>query len=465
MHISTLFYARALAGFNIFLYLCTKFWIKAAVSVMAITDLLMKKTIFTMMMLLAMSTIASAQAVDRAKVVDKAKEAEKAQADLKKVDTGEKPWKFEGVLGLNAAATGLVNWSAGGNNTINGVAYTRLRLLYHGHNVAWDTNLDMEYGMSWIDQPYDDFQKSNDKIKLATKLGWEFQKAWYLTVLAGFQTQFAPGKTYDGTAAPDPIISKFFAPAYTDISVGIDWKPNDMFSVYISPIAGRVTTVIVSESMNNYFGQQYNDNYPDTELAKKYTTDNDVKAKYGASGLELALKEKYGVWRYDTDNWGNIREDYGHPSRAELGLNLRGSVNYTYKDLKIMSTLGLYTPYAWGKVKMYQDANGKIYAADKKEDKYAVDPAYTYLGYKDQNRRFGNFDVDWTTAISYQFLKCLQVTLSTDLRYYNGVLIDKTCKAKSVEDCSQYVEGETHTHAGERVQFKGVIGIGVGYSF
>ena len=54
--------------------------------------------------------------------------------------------------------------------------------------------------------------------------------------------------------------------------------------------------------------------------------------------------------------------------------------------------------------------------------------------------------------LSYQFLKCLQVTLSTDLRYYNGVKIDKT-------------DSEGNFSSAERVQFKGVIGLGVGYSF
>ena len=76
--------------------------------------------------------------------------------------------------------------------------------------------------------------------------------------------------------------------------------------------------------------------------------------------------------------------------------------------------------------------------------------------YRDNNRRFGNFDVDWTTAVSYQFFNCLQVTLSTDLRYYNGTKIAK-----------EYTnpDGSIRVENGERVQFKGIIGLGVGYSF
>ena len=75
-----------------------------------------------------------------------------------------------------------------------------------------------------------------------------------------------------------------------------------------------------------------------------------------------------------------------------------------------------------------------------------------FVGYRDNNRRFGNFDVDWTVMLSYQFLKCLNVTLSTDLKYINGLKIDKVLADGTVE-------------SKERVQFMGIIGLGVGYSF
>ena len=64
------------------------------------------------------------------------------------------------------------------------------------------------------------------------------------------------------------------------------------------------------------------------------------------------------------------------------------------------------------------------------------------------NRHFGQFDVDWDVSLSYQFLKCLQVTLTTNLKYYPGTLI-----------------ANKNGEVSERCQFKGVIGLGVGYSF
>ena len=330
------------------------------------------------------------------------------------------PWSYNGVVGLNASATGLVNWAAGGNNNINGVAFGKVRLLYNENNLSWETNLDLEYGLSYIDQEFDAFQKSSDKINFNTKFGWQFHKAWFLTASADFKSQFAPGRKYSVSDAYDPIISKFLAPAYTDISVGIDWKPNDIFSVYVSPVAGRLTSVYVSQ-----------------KLEDKYAIDQ--------PGLAQALKESYAVWKYDTKENGEVIKNYDCNLRGKLGLSIKGAINYTYKDLKIITSVGLYTPYAWDKTKIYEDAAGVLYADLEDGTDFS---GMTFKGYRDNNQRFGNFDVDWDAAVSYQFLKCLNVTLSTSLKYYNGV---KIANAEGI--------------AAERVQFKGTLGLGVGYSF
>lgn len=397
----------------------------------------MKKILTSLLGLIVIGAL-YAQEVDKSVVQSQATAAQKAAEDLKKVDTGEKPWKFSGTVGLNAAATGMWNWAAGGNNNVNGVASTKLRLLYHENNMSWETNLDMEYGLSWIDQEFDQLQKTSDKINFSTKFGWEFHKTWYLTVLGGFQSQFAYGRDYNGSEAFDPIISKWLAPSYTDISVGIDWKPNDIFSIYLSPVAGRLTTVYVSDALNK----------KSLGMMDKVGTEDEY-AVY-PDGLEYALKDKYAVWHYTTDENGLVTKNRDKNLRAELGLSLKGSINYTYKDLKILTTLSLYTPYAWDKTKVYRDGEGQLYADLGNGQDFSN---MEYVGFRDNNRRFGNFDVDWDVSVSYQFLKCLQVSLTTSLKYYNGTLIEKFDK-----------EGNSLGSA-ERVQFKSVIGLGIGYTF
>ena len=379
------------------------------------------RKLFSLLVCTLAAVSLSAQTVDKATVTSNADAAAKAATDLKKVDTGDKAWKFDGSLGLNAAATGLVNWAAGGKNNVNGIAYVKLHLLYHKDAIAWETNFDTDFGMTWIDQDEDALQKSSDNIKLATKFGWEFKENWYLTALAGFQSQYALGRDYV-TGYNNPI-SKWLAPSYTDISVGIDWKKSYKgadFSVYLSPIAGRISTAYVSEAWNKKYNEEY----------AKETGDNTYD-------FRTALQEKYGTYTYNKETGAKELRDF----RAELGLSFKGAIAYTYKDFKVSTTLALFTPY-----------QGKGYNVremwEKENPGFDWVDSGNYFEYSNNNRYFGHFDVDWDVAMSYQFLKCLQVTLQTSLKYYPGTLIANHEGIQS-----------------ERVQFKGVIGVGVGYSF
>lgn len=362
------------------------------------------KKIFTIVASVLLCAGMVAQDVSKSTVEGQAAAAKDAAGALKSADTGDKAWKFDGVVGLNAAATGLVNWAAGGNNNVNGVAYAKLHLLYHKDAIAWETNFDTDFGLTYIDQQFDQLQKSSDNIKLATKFGWEFRETWYLTALGSFQSQYAFGRAYTGDGAYDPIISKWLAPSYTDLSVGIDWKKSVNgcdFSVYLSPIAGRISTAWVSDATNNR-----------------------INSEVGTAGYDFRsdLQDRYGTYTYDNTTGAKLPRDF----RAEFGLSFKGAIAYKYENLTLGTTLALFTPY-----------QGKGFAI--------TDP---YFQYSNKNRSFGHFDVDWDVALSYQFLKVLNVTLSTSLKYYPGVLIANKDGVSA-----------------ERVQFKSVLGLGIGYSF
>lgn len=364
-----------------------------------------------------------------------------------------KPWKVSGVVGINANATGLWNWAAGGKNTVAGVAFGKVRLIYQENNLAWESNLDIEYGLNWIDQKFDKLQKTSDHLKFDTKFGWEFHPTWFLTAQAAFQTQMALGRTYSGDETYDAINSAILAPSYTDISVGIDWKKSVNgadFSLYLSPVAGRITSAYLSDKWNRRYSQEAWLAADPTLTSADFTDAVYANMKEGHADLLTSIQEANGTWYYDEKNVKQYRT-----YTAELGLNFKGSVNYTYKDFKLATTLTLFTPYKWDKVRMYSFAIGgevdNYTEAQLNEKGYDISMA-DFVGYRDNNRRFGNFDVDWTVMISYQFLKCLNVTLSTNLKYINGLKIDK-----------QLADGTISS--AERVQFMGVLGLGVGYSF
>ena len=362
-------------------------------------------------------------------IVDKKSDTTKIAKNKAKIPDSLKVWKFDGLIGLDAGATGLVSWTAGGQNNASVLTFVKLHLLYDKNNMAWETNFDSDYGMTWIDQDDDQLKKTSDNIKFSTKYGWEFKKNLYLTVLGSFQSQYDIGRKYK-KGQYDPVISKWLCPSYTELSLGIDWKTTVNgcnFSVYVSPLATYIATAYVNDATNEKYTKEY--------LEAMAEAGEPVKSDYVDFRREMQIK--YSTYKIIKDQNGVPVIDW-RDYRVEFGLSFKGTINYKYKNLVLSSTLYLFTPY-----------RGKGF--DLKEAYESTHPGETwnqYYRYSNLNRQFGYFDVDWDFLISYQFLKVLNVTLSTRLKYYNGTLI---------EDKNGVVK--------DRVQFKSVIGLGLGYSF
>ncbi len=58
--------------------------------------------------------------------------------------------------------------------------------------------------------------------------------------MGDFKSQFYKGYNYPDKSI---YISKFLAPAYSNVSLGLEYRPNTSYSVYFSPVAGRFTFV------------------------------------------------------------------------------------------------------------------------------------------------------------------------------------------------------------------------------
>lgn len=156
-------------------------------------------------------------------------------------DTTGRLWKKGGTFGLMFNQGSLTNWAAGGDKlslsllgTFTGFAN------YKKGKHSWDNNLDLAYG--YVNTTSLGTRKSDDRIDLTSKYGYEIGKNWYLSGLFNLRTQFTKGFLY--TDSTEELVSKFFAPAYIILSPGIDFKPNDEFSLFMSPFTGRWVVVM-----------------------------------------------------------------------------------------------------------------------------------------------------------------------------------------------------------------------------
>ncbi|WP_343669178.1 DUF3078 domain-containing protein [Chitinophaga sp.] len=192
---------------------------------------------------------------------------EEASGKIKKdaTDTTNKVWKKGGTFNLNVNQGTLSNWAAGGDKFSFSVASTlNAFAFYKKGKHSWDNVLNLAYG--YVNTTSLGGRKSDDLISITSKYGYDIGKHFYVSGLVDLRTQFSDGYLYTDTSKT--LSSRFFSPAYLILSPGIDYKPNDQFSVFFSPITGRYVFVM--------------DNYLASQAAFGVDTGKHVKSEFGA---------------------------------------------------------------------------------------------------------------------------------------------------------------------------------------
>ncbi len=159
---------------------------------------------------------------------------------------GDTSWKSKYEASLGFSQTSFTNWAAGGENatSINGML--NIYKNYAKGKLSWTNYLGLAYGVN-IQQTDPKVRKTNDKINFLTKGGIYAWKNWDYAGLFEFKSQFAQGFNYPNDSV---YISKFMAPGYFQLSIGLNYKPVDYFAVFISPIGARLTVVNDSKLTN-----------------------------------------------------------------------------------------------------------------------------------------------------------------------------------------------------------------------
>lgn len=146
-------------------------------------------------------------------------------------------WKKGGMGTLTFSQVSFYQWASGGENSYSGNAFLNLFANYKRDNIVWDNNLGLGYGL--IKQGSLS-KKSDDRIDLTSQFGMKASENWNYSAMMGFKTQFDKGYNYPDVSKE---ISDFFAPAYLTTSIGMDYKPNDRFNLFLSPLTGKLTFV------------------------------------------------------------------------------------------------------------------------------------------------------------------------------------------------------------------------------
>lgn len=166
-----------------------------------------------------------------------------SQLDSIAVELPENPWKLKSLFGLNGTQSSFVNWNAGGRNNLSVIGFISASADYSKNKWQWKNNLDLALGgLMYLDSDGKDqgLQKTDDKIDYVTNLGYKIADKWYASLVGGFRTQFLDGFSYPNDSVR---VSTFMAPGYANLALGIDFTPTEHLSMFLSPIAVKMTFV------------------------------------------------------------------------------------------------------------------------------------------------------------------------------------------------------------------------------
>jgi hypothetical protein len=191
----------------------------------------MKKTLLGCLVLTASIIHAQDKTVDDLK-------KESGKTIKKDADDSARTWKKGGVIGFNLAQASLNNWAAGGDEfslSINSAL--NLFAFYKKGRSGWDNTFDFNLG--YIKTTSLGQRKNDDRVDLLSKYGYAISENWNAAGIFNFRSQFFKGFVYENNNRF--LSSAFLSPAYVLMGAGLDFKPNEHFSVFISPATVRLT--------------------------------------------------------------------------------------------------------------------------------------------------------------------------------------------------------------------------------
>lgn len=151
------------------------------------------------------------------------------------------PWTMGGDGTFGFTQTYLNNWKAGGRSAFSFLMVLKGYANYSSDSkIKWENSAELRNG--WVRQggDIDQTQKNDDKLELISRFGVNAFKKWYYSTEIDFVTQFFNGYNYPDKTTP---ISSYLSPAKTMFKLGLDYKPNKNFSLFLSPITAKTIFV------------------------------------------------------------------------------------------------------------------------------------------------------------------------------------------------------------------------------
>lgn len=245
-------------------------------------------------------------------------------------------WKKGGVLNVGLNNTGYSDyWQAGPLNAL--AIGGRVNVFANRKLEKLDWQNEFIFGLGAVrqgDASESDFIKSDDRIEINSKLGRKISNKLLFSGLVGFKTQLLNGFRLDPkqpTVRPDQSqrISTFFAPAYLNFGLGLDYQPSENTSIYYSPINSKLTIVGIEELRPLYIPQTV------TTGAVRYEIGSLLGIKYRRKIMEnVTFQTAANFFANYLEKFGNVDVNWETLTAMQVNkyLAVTFSTNFIYDD-------------------------------------------------------------------------------------------------------------------------------------
>ncbi len=231
------------------------------------------------------------------------------------------PWTYSAFLSQQLNQASFSNWVQGGENSVASTSVVRLSANLKQKNFSWENRLNMAFGLiKTEDKP---LRKSEDYIHLISKAGREVSPHLSTSWLGEFRSQFYKGYNYPNDSV---VVSRFMAPGNLSLSLGIDYKPWEFLSIFLSPASGKFTFVRDQQLANKgAYGVRPAEYDDDGNLVREGSK---LNAEFGALISIMFSKEVFENIEIDSRlNLFNNLIDSDRSNRKNTDIDWETSVN------------------------------------------------------------------------------------------------------------------------------------------
>ncbi len=236
-------------------------------------------------------------------------------------------WKIDGNGSLMMNQAYFEHWAKGGETSIATNAYFSVNANYKNNEHEWNNSLNIGYGLMKSEE-YDYYKKIEDKVDFTSKYGYGVWEKVNVSALLNFKTQMTDGFAYpdDSTA-----ISKLFAPAYLNASIGLDYKPIEGLSIFLTPVSGRLIFVMDDDLAD--LGKYIPSPAKYDSLGNKIEDGEKIRFEFGANVVIQYEKEiMKNIMVKSKLNLFNNYTDSNEDNRAHIDVDWDNTINFKVND-------------------------------------------------------------------------------------------------------------------------------------